>query len=117
MKDKILECVDGFEAIWQLAEPAFTRAKNARFAYEQARAKEWTRIVRESEKKPSDDTIKEMVTVAVAAEQNETRTAAEELEAIKFHAQLIRDSLSAYQTAAKFEDTERQMASVGAYGS
>lgn len=117
MKDKILECAEGFDAIWQLANAAFTKAKNARFAYEQAKAKEWTRIVRESEKKPSDDTIKAMVTVAVAEQQDEARTAEKDLEAIKFHYQLIRDTLSAYQTAAKFDDTERHMGAVGAYGS
>ena len=121
MKDKIIECADGFEAIWQLAEPAFTKAKNARFAYEQAKAGQFKAILDEiavsGEKKPTDEAIKAMVTLRVATEQKAARDAEEALDSIKFHYQLIRDTLSAYQTAAKFDDTEKHLGAVGAYGS
>lgn len=116
MKDKILECAEAFGAIGQLAEPAFTRAKNARFAYEQRKAKEWMDILKTSEKKPSDETLKQMVNLAAASEQKEVREAEASLEAVKFHYNLIKDTLSAYQTAAKFDDTERQIGAAGGYG-
>ena len=117
MKEKIIECAEGFEAISQLAPGAFARAKDARFAYEQRKAKEWMRIIQTSEKKPSDETLKMMVTLEAATEQEEVRKAEGDLESIKLHFQLIQSTLSAYQTAAKFEDVERSIASAGGYGS
>ena len=117
MQDKILECAEGFQAITELAPGAFERAKTARFAYEQRKAKEWMRIVKESEKKPSDETLKMMVTLEAAAEQEEVRKAEGQLEAIKMHYQLIQSTLSAYQTASKLDETERHLAGAGAYGS
>jgi hypothetical protein len=58
-----------------------------------------------------------MVAVVVAEQQKAARDAEKDVEAIKFHAQLIRDTLSAYQTASRFEETEKALASSGAYGS
>lgn len=121
VKDKILECAEAFGAIGEIAGPAFTTAKDARFAYEQAKATQFKAILDEiaasGEKKPTDEAIKAMVTLKVATEQKAARDAEEALDSIKFHYQLIRDTLSAFQTAAKFEDTEKNLGAVGAYGS
>lgn len=121
MKDQILQCADAFSAVQELAPGAFERAKDARFAYEQRKAREFKAILDEvaasGEKKPTDEAIKAMVTLRAAEEQKEARSAEAALDAVKFHYQLIRDTLSAYQTAAKFEDTEKHLASSGAYGS
>jgi hypothetical protein len=120
MQEKILECADAFRAIGEMAPGAFDTAKSARFAYEQSKARHFKAILDEiaekGEKKPTDEAIKAMVTLRVAEEQKAVRDAEGTLEALKMHYQLVRDTLSAYQTAAKFEDTERHLAGAGAYG-
>jgi hypothetical protein len=116
MQDKIIDCADAFQAISELAPGAFGRAKDARFAYDQKRAAAWMRILKESEKKPSDETLKMMVALEAKAEQEEVRQAEADLDAVKFHFQLVQATLSAYQTAAKFEGVERDIAAAGGYG-
>ncbi len=120
LQDKIFECADALGAISEMYPGLSQRFATARFAYDQAKALAWREILAEStkdgSKKPTEGTLESEVTIAVAAEQKEVRDATADLESIKFHFDLVKASLSAYQSAAKFAETESRMAQAGGYG-
>lgn len=113
---KIQECVDGLDAVMELFPAAADRYAAARYEYDQAKAREWKRILEESEKKPSDETMKHLVILAVAKEQKEERDAKAAYDSVKAHLQLVENKLSAYQTSTKFEGIGQRIAATGAYG-
>ena len=121
LQTKIFECAESLGAISEMYPGVAQRFATARFTYDQAKALAWREFLAESTKdggkKPTEGTLESEVTIAVAAEQQEVRDATAALDSINKHFDLVKASLSAYQSAAKFAETEVRIAGAGGYGS
>jgi hypothetical protein len=117
---KISECIDSFYAMRELYPSLIKQAAEARYVYDQAKAKAHKDILdtatANGEKKPTDETIKAMVTLAVAKEQKAVRDAEANLDAAKWHLDSLKHILSGLQTQTHLPKIEAYLATAGGFG-